>query len=611
MVTVPRTSQIASTERGSMLKDDNATPLTGMTRRSLLSAVPIGIGAMSMGTSALLGTRPASASPATAGGPYNILFILVDQQRHFRPGELPAGYTLPAHERLKRAGTTFTNHRINSCVCTSSRSVIYTGQHIQQTKMFDNTNFPWIQSMSTDMPTIGDMLREAGYYTAYKGKWHLTKEFEEVNKLGSPTKIFTAEMEEYGFSDYMGIGDIIAHTQGGYLHDGMIAASASSWLRGKGRELGAKGQPWFMAVNLVNPHDIMFYDTDAPGTPVKPPPGLTQLARDPVDPLYAAKWNFDLPATHRQPLDQAGRPKAHLDFIRSHDAVVGPIDPADDARWIRRHNNYLNCMRDVDRNIATLLDELDASGQAGRTIIVMTADHGDIDGAHFLHAKGATAYREQNNVPLIIVHPAFPGGRETRAITSHLDLAPTLVAMTAAPAEKKATITRTLKGKDVSPLLRDPASASVNAVHDGLLFNFNMLAYLDGDFAYKAIDFIHKGGKGNKLKDAGILPDLRKRGAIRSVFDGRYVYARYFSPKQHNRPTSLEQIRAFNDVELYDTKADPLEAKNLAANGELVLAMNDKLNKLIDAEVGEDRGAMLPGGIDAGWEVSAETMKGF
>jgi arylsulfatase len=51
---------------------------------------------------------------------------------------------------------------------------------------------------------------------------------------------------------------------------------------------------------------------------------------------------------------------------------------------------------------------------------------------------------------------------------------------------------------------------------------------------------------------------------------------------------------------------------NLAMAGteqrELVIAMNDKLNRLIDAEVGEDRGQMLPGGIDAGWEVTAETM---
>ena len=51
---------------------------------------------------------------------------------------------------------------------------------------------------------------------------------------------------------------------------------------------------------------------------------------------------------------------------------------------------------------------------------------------------------------------------------------------------------------------------------------------------------------------------------------------------------------------------------NLAANGpryrEIVVAMNEKLNRLVDTEVGEDRGQMLPGGIDAGWEVTAETM---
>ena len=146
-----------------------------------------------------------------AAGPYNIVFILTDQERRFRPGELPRGYRLPAHERLAKNGVVFENHRINSCVCTSSRSVIYTGLHIQQTKMFDNTNFPWMQSMSTDIKTLGHHLREAGYYTAYKGKWHLTSEFETDNTLEAPTKIFTQEMEAYGFSDYFGVGDIIAH----------------------------------------------------------------------------------------------------------------------------------------------------------------------------------------------------------------------------------------------------------------------------------------------------------------------------------------------------------------------------------------------------------------
>ena len=575
------------------------------------AALGLGAGVASGAAVTSSATTRAGAAKASAAGPYNILFILTDQERFFRPGELPVGYSLPAHERLKKQGTTFVNHRINSCVCTPSRSVLYTGQHIQQTGMFDNTNFPWIKSLSPDVRTVGDLLRDAGYYTAYKGKWHLTKEFETVNTLADPSRIFTKEMEAYGFSDYFGIGDIIAHTQGGYLHDGVTAAMGASWLRGKGRALAADGKPWFLAVNLVNPHDVMFYDTDAPGTPLRPQRGLAQLARDPVDPLYAKKWEFALPASHFQRIDAPGRPAAHHDFLRSHDAMAGEI-PNEEARWRRRHNYYLNCLRDVDRNIATVLSELDAAGLADRTIVILTAVHGDMDGAHQLHAKGAAAYREQNHVPLIVAHPAYAGGKQCRAVTSHLDIAPTLVGLTGAAPAKRAEIVKGLKGKDLSALLAAPEQSDVDAVRDGALFNYNMFAYLDGDFFYKAVEHLHKGGKPEELKKAGLVPDLMKRGAVRSVYDGHHVFTRYFSPKQHNRPTTIEDLYRVNDVELYDVRADPAEMSNLATGArpqrDLVLAMNEKLNRLIDAEVGEDRGQMLPGGIDAGWDVTMETM---
>ncbi|HEU5239978.1 MAG TPA: sulfatase-like hydrolase/transferase, partial [Pyrinomonadaceae bacterium] len=251
---------------------------SNLSRRKFIGqsvATAAGIGAASM-----LGSAPAISAAADqpqtgnarstpADGNYNILFILTDQERYFRSGELPIGYLLPGHEKLAARGTVFENHRINSCVCTPSRSVVYTGRHIQDTKMFDNTNFPWISSLSTDLPTIGHMMRDAGYYAAYKGKWHLTKEFETVNELGSPTKIFTKEMDAYGFSDYFGVGDIIAHDRGGYLHDGIISAMSANWLRGRGKELAAEGKPWFLAVNMVNPHDIMFLNTDRPGQPVQ------------------------------------------------------------------------------------------------------------------------------------------------------------------------------------------------------------------------------------------------------------------------------------------------------------------------------------------------------
>ncbi|WP_223276737.1 hypothetical protein [Sphingomonas daechungensis] len=135
-------------------------------------------------------------------------------------------------------------------------------------------------------------------------------------------------MEAYGFSDYFGIGDIIAHEQGGYLHDGITAAMAGSWMRGKGRELASKSKPWFLAVNFVNPHDVMFFDTTDPSTPPGPQPGIAPIRRNPDDPLYAKEWEFDLPATHYQPLDEAGRPPCHSDYIQSHDVLVAQVAQA-------------------------------------------------------------------------------------------------------------------------------------------------------------------------------------------------------------------------------------------------------------------------------------------
>jgi arylsulfatase len=537
-------------------------------------------------------------------GPYNIVFILTDQERHFRAGELPADYRLPAHQRLAQRGVVFENHRINSCVCTSSRSVIYTGQHIQHTRMFDNTNFPWIQSMSTDLKTLGHLLREAGYYTAYKGKWHLTREFETENTLAAPKKFFTEEMEAYGFSDYMGIGDIIAHTQGGYLHDGIIAAGAASWLRGKAADLAKEQKPWFLAVNLVNPHDVMFYDTDEPGQPVQGKNALSHLAGDPPHENYARQWDFELPESFAQALDAPGRPAAHIDHTKGNDAMTGPIPVEDTWRWRKRHNFYLNALRDVDRNIMTVLDELEDRGMLSNTIVILTADHGELGGAHQMSGKGATSYREQNNVPLIVSHPAFAGGKRCKAVTTHLDLAPTLISMTNASADKKAAITKHLRGKDFSPVLEAPEQARLDTVRDGQLYCFNMFASLDGDFLLKARDLIKEGGP-EKFKAAGLHPDMMKRGAVRSVFDGRYQFTRYYSPKQHNRPTTLEELFALNDVELYDHQNDPHELDNLALDpqkhADLLLAMNAKLNRLIDEEVGEDVGQMLPGGIDGGW----------
>ena len=172
-----------------------------------------------------------------------------------------------------------------------------------------------------------------------------------------------------------------------------------------------------------------------------------------------------------------------------------------------------------------------------------------------------------------------------------------------------------LPGKDFSSLLAAPEKLPYTAIRDGSLFCYNMFAYVDGDFLEKVVSVLQQPDGKAKVQEAAkkgeLRPNLMKRGAIRSVFDGRYQFTRYFSPKQHNRPTSLEALFKLNDVELFDLQTDPTELNNLAIDqkksADLVEAMNSKLNSLLDREIGEDVGQMLPGGVDGGWVETTAT----
>jgi arylsulfatase len=105
---------------------------------------------------------------------------------------------------------------------------------------------------------------------------------------------------------------------------------------------------------------------------------------------------------------------------------------------------------------------------------------------------------------------------------------------------------------------------------------------------------------------------LRKRGSLRTVFDGRYKYTRYFSPLQRNRPTTQDEIYQWNDPELFDLQSDPDETKNLAmakgANEALVMTMNGKLNAAVEAEIGKDDGREMPEMAGVSWAVDSDSI---
>ena len=104
-------------------------------------------------------------------------------------------------------------------------------------------------------------------------------------------------------------------------------------------------------------------------------------------------------------------------------------------------------LRRIDLALGRFLDFLEVELGPNAALVVLTSDHGELCGAHGMRGKGTTAYREQNHVPLIISHPDLHGDKRCQAVTSHLDLVPTIINMAHGEAEKKARLTKKLNGK--------------------------------------------------------------------------------------------------------------------------------------------------------------------
>jgi len=273
--------------------------------------------------------------------------------------------------------------------------------------------------------------------------------------------------------------------------------------------------------------------------------------------------------------------------VREYAAVMntmfGPVPP---TSWQEGLNFYLNCIRDVDRSIDLVLDALEASGQADRTVVIFTSDHGEMAGSHGLRQKGNLAYDENFHVPLVIHHPDLRGGGSSSALASAVDLAPTLLEIAGLDASQTSERFPGLHGTSLLPALTG------TAVREGVLTAVEIVTTLDDDYWN---GFGEPDGPA-RMQSGELRPDWRKRGFLRGYTDDRYTFGRYFSPLEPNRPRTLEQLFASNDVVMYDRELDPGELSNLAylpEHRETVDALRASLERLIDDEIGADEHAWI------------------
>jgi arylsulfatase A-like enzyme len=576
----------------------------GVTRRdvllgaSTLAAAAIGSGlsnAADASAPAQSAAKPPSRSGAPGKPPYNIVFIVVDQQTH----QLHGGpeYTLPGTDTIARNGVTFQNHYIASAMCSPSRATFLTGRPPQYHHVIDQMQFDFVPTLNPSIPNAGSVLKEMGYKTAYFGKFEMDKSILTPD----PTVNYSTVAQPYGFDVFGAGGDIGSAPLSGFDNDPFIAGESVRWLRNAAMQSRKHGQPFFMVAAFVNPHDIMYGDGNVPGEAIVQKP-VTPEATPPPPPnsIYEKKWPLTLPASLQEHLSAAGMPSALEEYRKGWDGWSGTIPTDRHDMWTIFYNYYLNTIQDNERSIKLITDVFDEMDLWRDTVIVFTADHGEMGGSHGgLKGKGPFIYEQNAHVPLVIAHPAGPAGARCHALTSHLDLVPTFVGLTGLPESKRPENAKALPGKDFSHLLEHPVTAELHAVRKGALFNYTGLATVDAAYLQSVMD--------SQMLNTSPQPpisksNLTKRGLLSFAYDGRYKFGRYYAPTAFNTPTTLEEIVKNNDAQLFDLQSDPHELHNLMLdpkkNGATILRMNGLLNDLIAAEVGVNDGAFLKPLID-------------
>ena len=533
-----------------------------------------GVAATAAGITIASATDMGQAKQMAASSKHkNVLVIMMDQERAW--ATLPKGLNLPVRQKFAAESFSFEEYNIATLSCAPSRSVIYTGQHVQQTTIFTNPGLgegdPVLDVNNT--PTIGKMFKNIGYKTAYKGKWHLSVGFDEDN---------VDALAEYGFDEW--------HKQvyEGAEKDREILENAKDYLK---RQHGA-AEPWFLAVNFVNPHDIMWLDANGKQAQTRLRPGLVSEMRPPQDKYpYNHDFGFDVPANFYDDLSK--KPEAQIEFVKLGQYFYGEQDLSDEEACRNVINYYAACLVDSDKIIGDLLTSLD---DYGMTIVILTADHGEMGGSHGLRHKGPFMYRENLNIPLVVRHPDGGGkGLKSNALMSAIDFGPTLIGLVG---EDYNSVEGRLKGYDYSDII----TGGTTKEREEILVCFSNTT--QGNSRLEKIRMLQKEAEKKgapavqfTFPDDFIQFDTRTLG--RGIITKKYKYSRWFAPGDHHVPTTWQTLVGRNDVELYDIEADPLEMTNLAEDPEsqraLIMELNDRLNKLIEREVGDDLGAHMPG----------------
>ncbi len=383
------------------------------------------------GLVALLIAAPA-VSAATATKP-NILFLFADQLRDSATGYAgDPNVRTPNLDSLAKESLNFRN-AVSVCpVCTPYRAALLTGRFPTTTGMFLNDAYLPDREVS-----IAEVLKPAGYDTAYIGKWHLD---------GHGRSSYIPPERRQGF-DYWKVAECDhtynrSHYYTGNSSEKKFWDGYDAWAETKDaqqylRDHARTGQPFCLFLSYGIPH---FPHGTAPDQfQAMYPPG--QL-----------KFRPNVP------------PEMQTDQVRT------------EAQGYYAHTSAL------DQCLGDLITTLAEVGLKENTILVFTSDHGEMMGSHGIRPfTKQVPYDESAHVPFLLRYPKAHGatGRAVLTPLTTPDIMPTLLSLAGVP------VPPTVEGRDLSALVT--AGGHELPEHEALYMGVAPFAGKDRDTPYRAI----------------------------------------------------------------------------------------------------------------------------
>ena len=361
-----------------------------------VAAAPVALHADSDGAQSAPASRP------------NVLLIMADQFRFDALGA--AGNKIihtPNLDGLAGTGVMFRECRVQHPVCMPSRACIFTGRYPSVHRVRTNG-----VTLSRQEKTLAEVYLESGYRTGGAGKFHFIPQLErQLPTMETHPDPFYG-FEEFHIGEDAGVGEYGQwlkryHPEfAGKPNDALpLELHNTHWAAAHTidfiKDCAARREPFFAFCSFVAPH-----------SPYNPPPPYQSMYKEDEMP---------------PPVMRAGELDDKPPFFK-----------ADSKRWANfserlsyNRAQYYGSVTFIDDAIGSIVRTLEELHIRQDTVVVFTADHGDLLGDHGLWFKGPYHYRACANVPLIFNWPGrVQSGKAVDGIVQNIDLFPSITALT-------------------------------------------------------------------------------------------------------------------------------------------------------------------------------------